>query len=70
MITESYTEEDYKKLTDKLQNKTNKRQLIKEMARELYIQPEAGSLKHCVLYAKQFYDRIEAELDRALGGEE
>ncbi len=43
-----------------------KRQLIKEMARELYIQPETGSLKHCVLYAKQFYDDIEAELDKAL----
>ena len=77
MITESYIEEDYKKLTDKLQNKTNKRQLIKEMAREIYINSRDIELLngYCeVVYAinqaQYFYDRIEEKLDKALGGEE
>jgi hypothetical protein len=50
--------------------KDSKRQLIKEMARDLYLHPDCPNLAGCVGSAKYFYDNIEAELDRALGGEE
>jgi hypothetical protein len=48
-----------------------KRKLIKEMAREIYMKEQNHTdLTWCVRQARKFYDNIEAELDRALGGEE
>lgn len=50
-----------------------KRELIKEMAREIYIYTDIYvSIKDAVRLAKDFYNNIELELDRAFekGGEE
>jgi hypothetical protein len=62
MPTESYTEEDYKRLKIK-----TKRELIKEMAREIYCgNEEISCVQDAVVFAKHFYDNIEAELDKVL----
>ena len=45
---------------------SEKRRIIKEMAKEFWLKSETNTVANAVRAAKTFYDNIESELNKAL----